>query len=189
MKDGNWSASKTSACQTAECSPSPTSRDIVNARKGGARYPLNKPKSDFRRNLLWDDMFELAGKTALVTGVAKRIGNAIAVGLAKQGSNVIIHYDKSEREAEKLRDEIVELGLKSWLIRANLEDSESCRQLIEKSHRLAGEIDVLVNNASVFSSNDIGNVDLENIEVDMLTNAWAPFLLSSISLKKPSMAK
>ena len=57
-------------------------------------------------------MFELAGKTALVTGAAKRIGKATAVGLAKQGSNVIIHYDRSESEAEELRNEIVELGVK-----------------------------------------------------------------------------
>lgn len=134
-------------------------------------------------------MFELAGKTALVTGAAKRIGNAIAVGLAKQGSNVIIHYNKSEREAEKLRDEIVELGLKSWLVRANLEDSESCRELIEKSYRLAGEIDVLVNNASVFSVSDIGNVELEHIEVDMVTNAWVPFLLSRYFSEKTDHGK
>jgi hypothetical protein len=134
-------------------------------------------------------MFELAGKTALVTGAAKRIGNAIAVGLAKQGSNVIVHYDKSEREAEKLRDEIAGLGLKSWLVRANLEDSESCRKLIEKSHRLAGKIDVLVNNASVFSASDISNVELERIGVDMLTNAWAPFLLSRYFSEKTDYGK
>jgi NAD(P)-dependent dehydrogenase (short-subunit alcohol dehydrogenase family) len=123
-------------------------------------------------------MFELAGKTALVTGAAKRIGNAIAVGLAKQGSNVIIHYDRSESEAKKLNDEIVKLGVKSWLVRANLNDSESCRELIEKSRRLAGTIDVLVNNASVFSASDMGAVRLENIQVEMLTNAWVPFLLT-----------
>jgi NAD(P)-dependent dehydrogenase (short-subunit alcohol dehydrogenase family) len=47
-------------------------------------------------------MFELTGKTALVTGAAKRIGNAISAGLAKQGVNVIIHYGRSESEARKL---------------------------------------------------------------------------------------
>ena len=134
-------------------------------------------------------MFELAGKTALVTGAAKRIGNAIAVGLAKQGSNVIIHYDKSETEAEKLHDEIVELGVKSWLVRANLKDSESCRELMEKSRILAGPIEVLVNNASVFSPSDIGAVKLENIEVDMLTNAWAPFLLTRHFSEKTDSGK
>jgi NAD(P)-dependent dehydrogenase (short-subunit alcohol dehydrogenase family) len=123
-------------------------------------------------------MFDLAGKTVLVTGAAKRLGNAIAVGLAKQGSNVIIHYDKSEVEAEKLRGEIAELGVKSWIVKANLGDSESCGELMEESRRLAGTIDVLVNNASVFSAGDVGAVKLEDIEVEMVTNAWAPFLLT-----------
>jgi len=123
-------------------------------------------------------MFDLAGKTALVTGAARRVGNAIAVGLAKQGSNVIIHYGKSESEAEKLRDEIAELGVKSWVVEANLGDSESCGELMEESRRLAGTIDVLVNNASVFSAGDVAAVRLEDIEGEMLTNAWAPFLLA-----------
>jgi NAD(P)-dependent dehydrogenase (short-subunit alcohol dehydrogenase family) len=134
-------------------------------------------------------MFELAGKTALVTGAAKRVGNAIAVGLAKQGTNVIIHYNKSEDEARKLQDEIVELGPKSWLVRGNLGDPESCKELIEQSYRLAGEMDILVNNASVFSVSDIGHVELEDIEVDMLTNAWAPFLLSRYFSEKTDYGK
>ena len=134
-------------------------------------------------------MFELAGKTVLVTGAAKRIGNAISVGLARQGCNVIIHYDKSESEAKKLHDEMAELGVKSWPVQASLKDSESCRALIDKSHGLAGTVDMLVNNASVFSSGDIGAVRLEDIEVEMLTNAWAPFLLSRHFSKKTDRGK
>jgi NAD(P)-dependent dehydrogenase (short-subunit alcohol dehydrogenase family) len=134
-------------------------------------------------------MFELAGKTALVTGAARRIGKAIAVGLAKQGSNVVVHYDRSESEAETLRKEIVELGVKSWLVKTNLRDSESCKLLIEESRRKAGAIDVLVNNASVFSASDMHNVKLEDIEVEMLTNAWAPFLLTKYFSEKTDSGK
>lgn len=134
-------------------------------------------------------MFELAGKTALVTGAAKRIGKAIAVGLAKQGSNVIVHYDRSESEAEKLRNELVELGVKSWLVKTNLRDSESCKLVIEESRRMAGAIDVLVNNASVFSASDMHNVKLEDIQVEMLTNAWAPFLLTKHFSEKTESGK
>ena len=134
-------------------------------------------------------MFELAGRTALVTGAAKRIGKTIAVGLAKQGSNVIIHYDKSESEAEKLRNEIVELGVKSWLVKTNLRGSKSCKLLIEESRRMAGAINVLVNNASVFSADDIHNAKLEDIEVEMLTNAWAPFLLTRYFSEKADSGK
>lgn len=123
-------------------------------------------------------MFELTGKTALITGAAKRIGNAIALGLAKQGTNVIIHYNKSEDGSEKLRNEIVELGVKSWIVRADFSDPKVCRELIEKAHELSGGMDILVNNASIFSTDSFNTVKLEEININMLTNAWAPFLLS-----------
>ena len=134
-------------------------------------------------------MFELAGKTALVTGGAKRIGKAIAVGLAKQGTNIIIHYGKSENEARKLRDEIVELGHKSWIVSADLANPESCKELIAEAYRLSGEIDILVNNASIFSANDVNDVRLEDIEVNVLVNAWAPFILTRYFSEKTDHGK
>jgi hypothetical protein len=123
-------------------------------------------------------MFELTGKTALVTGGAKRIGNAITVGLAKQGVNVIIHYSMSESEARKLGDEIANLGVKAWLVRVDFNDPEACKELIEKAHELSGKIDILVNNASVFSANEINHIGLEDLKINMFINAWTPFLLS-----------
>lgn len=134
-------------------------------------------------------MFDLAGKSALVTGSAKRIGNAIAIGLAKQGANIALHYDKSENEAKKLHDEIIKMGLKSWLVRANLTDTDRCNEVIENSFRMAGNLDILVNNASVFSVNDAGKVGIEDIETEMMTNAWAPFLLTRHFAEKTSVGK
>jgi hypothetical protein len=131
----------------------------------------------------------LAGKTALVTGAAKRIGNAIAVGLAKQGTNIIIHYSKSEKEARELRDKIVELGPKSWIVGADLSKPESCKELIAQAYRSSREIDILVNNASIFSTNDVKDVKLEDINVNMLTNAWAPFLLTRYFSEKTCHGK
>ena len=123
-------------------------------------------------------MFELAGKNALVTGAAKRLGSEIALGLAKQGANVIVHYGSSEEEARKLQKTIERLGPKSWVVGADFRDSRACETLIEEAENLSGKIDVLVNNASVFSSNDMCSIGLEAIETDMLINAWTPFLLS-----------
>jgi len=134
-------------------------------------------------------MFDLAGKTAVVTGSAKRIGNAIALGLARQGTNIVVHYDKSENEAKKLRDDIVKLGLSSWLIRADISSPERCKQLIEESRRMAGRLDILVNNASVFSAKDVRSVKLEDLETDMFTNAWAPFLLTRYFSEKTDHGK
>lgn len=134
-------------------------------------------------------MYELNGKTALVTGAAKRIGRAIAVGLASHGSNIILHYDKSEDEAKRLEDEIAKLGVKSWLIRADLSDPESCKRVIDQAFEASGTIDILVNNASVFSANEIDKVEPGNVENDLLTNVWAPFLLTKYFSRKTKKGK
>jgi NAD(P)-dependent dehydrogenase (short-subunit alcohol dehydrogenase family) len=49
----------------------------------------------------------LNGKTALVTGAAKRIGSAIALALADEGVNLILHYNKSANDAQKLAEELI----------------------------------------------------------------------------------
>jgi len=123
-------------------------------------------------------MFELKGKTALVTGAAKRIGKAISIGLAEQGINVVIHYSKSKKGAEELKDDLAKLGVKSWLVRADFSDPSSSRTLIERSYKLSGGLDILINNASVFLPRDMRDTKLVGINVDMLTNAWTPFFLS-----------
>jgi hypothetical protein len=123
-------------------------------------------------------MFELKGKTALVTGAAKRVGKAISIGLAEQGINLVIHYCKSKKEAEALKDDVAKLGVKSWLVRADFSDPSSSRRLIERSYELSGGLDILINNASVFSTEDMRDAKLVDINVDMLANAWTPFMLS-----------
>jgi pteridine reductase len=134
-------------------------------------------------------MSELTGKTALVTGAAKRLGNAIAIGLAKQGANVVAHYDKSEDESRKLQQEITALGIRSWLIKADFSDPKSCEQLIDQANEQSGGIDILVNNASIFSLNSLSNVKFEDINVNMLINAWTPFLLSRFFSEKTQHGK
>jgi hypothetical protein len=134
-------------------------------------------------------MSELIGKTALVTGGAKRIGSAIALGLAKEGINVVVHYSKSKDEAAKLQEEISRLGVKSWLASADFNDPNSCRQLITESLELSGKLDILINNASVFLASAIDEVSLEAINAEMLTNAWTPFLLSRYFAEKVEYGK
>ena len=134
-------------------------------------------------------MSDLTGKTALVTGGAKRIGSAIAKGVAKEGVNVIVHYHKSKDEAAKLQEEIERSGVKSWIASADLNDANSCRQLIVKACQLSGRLDILINNASIFLASTIESVDLEAINAEMLTNAWAPFLLSRYFAEKAEHGK
>lgn len=121
---------------------------------------------------------DLHGKTALVTGAAKRIGAAISLALAREGANVIVHYHGSSDEAGRLRDEIDAIGVRSWLLQANFGKPQEYETLIERSIETAGGLDMLVNNASLFPTDSLATVTFESIVQNMEVNAWVPFVLS-----------
>lgn len=134
-------------------------------------------------------MFELTGKVALVTGAAKRLGAAITLGLTEQGTNVIIHYNKSKIEAQELRAQIAEPNVKCWLLAADLGKPESCRKLIEKAYKRLGRLDILINNASIFTPMGMVDAEPENLQAELMINTWAPFLLSKAFAEKTRNGK
>jgi pteridine reductase len=120
----------------------------------------------------------IAGKTALVTGAARRIGREIAVSLAEAGVNVVIHYRSSAEEAENLRAELIRRGVQAWLVQADFERLPESRELFENSVRCAGSIDFLINNASSFISRTVREIEFADLVRDIQINAWSPFVLS-----------
>lgn len=121
---------------------------------------------------------DLRGKTALVTGAAKRIGAAISLALAREGANVVLHYHGSGDEARRLQGETVALGVSSWLLRADFEKPQEYETLIERSVETAGGLDILVNNASLFPVDSLATVTFDSLVRNMQVNAWVPFVLS-----------
>ncbi len=89
--------------------------------------------------------------TALVTGAAKRIGKAVALRLAEEGYDVIVHYNTSEKEAKDVCKEIEKTGVKAFPVQADLTDLAQIDKLISNSVNKFKKIDVLVNNASTFN--------------------------------------
>ena len=65
---------------------------------------------------------KLQGQTALVTGAAKRIGREIALALADEGVNIVLHHRSSASEADALRAELMERGVKAWTAKADFEN-------------------------------------------------------------------
>ena len=120
----------------------------------------------------------LKGKTAFITGAAKRIGRATALALADEGVNIIIHYRNSEDEAKELIGEIRERDVKSWTVNADFEKPDEYETLIQRAVEIAGPIDILVNNASMFPADKLEDITFESFVTNVEVNAWAPFVLS-----------
>jgi 3-oxoacyl-[acyl-carrier protein] reductase len=90
---------------------------------------------------------DLMGKTILVTGGSRGIGEGIVRGLAKEGANVVLNYTRSRKEAERIADEI---GRDRCLpLGADLTDWRQLERLWQESVAWKGRVDVLVNNAAV----------------------------------------
>jgi pteridine reductase len=120
----------------------------------------------------------LAGKTALVTGAAKRIGRTIATALAQSGVHVAVHYNQSAPDALALCEELQRFGVSAWPIRGDLMDAEQTARVFREAMAQAGPIDLLVNNASIFERDTLWEATEESIAKNIRIHAVAPLVLS-----------
>ena len=81
---------------------------------------------------------------ALVTGGSKRIGKQICVDLAKNGYDIIIHYNKSKTSANILKREITALGVRCETIKCNFNDRSQVDKFYSKASKLLGKISCLL---------------------------------------------
>jgi len=91
----------------------------------------------------------LANKVALVTGASRGIGKEIALTLAKAGTNIVVNYSKSEKQAEEVVEEIHSFGNKSIAVKADISDESQVKEMVNKTISEFGTIDILINNAGV----------------------------------------
>ena len=101
---------------------------------------------------------EIAERNALVTGGAIRVGRALALAVASKGANVYVHYNSSVVMARQTTEEVEALGVDAAMGSSDLRDLSSAADLIEKATKAIGPISILINNASLFSSDTIENV-------------------------------
>jgi NAD(P)-dependent dehydrogenase (short-subunit alcohol dehydrogenase family) len=120
----------------------------------------------------------LTGKTALVTGGAKRIGRAIALALAEQGADVAITYLASQPEAEKTVQSLADLDVEALALRCDLRDPLSIQESVTEVFDRFSRIDILVNNAAIFESQTLQDITVEQWDNIFATNSRAPFLVA-----------
>ena len=123
----------------------------------------------------------IEGSTAIVTGASKRIGRAIALSLAENGCNVVVHYRDSEDEAYETRDRVRSLGVESEAIRADLANPDECARLWKDSaDKLGAKPNIIINNASAFSRATLGETSAADFDHTMAVNVLAPMLLAQM---------
>jgi len=117
------------------------------------------------------------GGRALITGASKRLGRETALGLARQGTHLAIHFNSSREPAEALCRELNELGVDAFPFQADLKSSTATANLFAQAWDRFGGLDYLVNNASIFQEGRLDEMDLNDLHRNLQVNAWAPFVL------------
>jgi NAD(P)-dependent dehydrogenase (short-subunit alcohol dehydrogenase family) len=128
-------------------------------------------------------------KTALITGAAKRLGRETALTLADNGINIIIHFNRSDGEARRLAEELQQKGVKAWTIQAEFRRPDEYQTLIERAQQVAGGMDILINNASIFPAETLGDLSWSDLSTNIEVNAWVPFVLSRTFAQKIGRGK
>ncbi|MGA2218213.1 MAG: SDR family oxidoreductase [Terracidiphilus sp.] len=124
----------------------------------------------------------LSGKSALVTGGARRIGRAIALELARAGADVAITTLTSKTEAAETVRALESLGRRGLAVACDVRLEEQVRAAIAGTVGQFGRLDLVVNNAAVFESAELENMSLEQWDAMFATNTRGPFLVAREAL-------
>ena len=111
-------------------------------------------------------MAKLTGKVAVVTGASKGIGAGIAKALAREGASVVVNYATDKAGADRVVSEIAKDGGKAFAIGASVAKSAEIDTLFAATKKQYGKLDVLVNNAGVYSFSPLENI--EEAEIDRI---------------------
>ncbi len=121
---------------------------------------------------------DLRGKTALVTGGARRVGRAIVLELAAAGADVVVHCRTSQAEAEATCAAARARGVRAAVVRGDLSDRADLDRIARAAESAFGELAVLVNSASIFFSTPVDALTAATWERILAVNLKAPSLLA-----------
>ena len=127
---------------------------------------------------------DLDGRTAVVTGGAVRVGAAISSELARRGAAVFIHYNRSASPAEDLRARIVDAGGVAAIGSVDLSNPEGVSDLISAASASLENPTILVNSASAFPFDTIGDVTLDGYHAAQDLTLVTPLMLTQAFAKQ-----
>jgi 3-oxoacyl-[acyl-carrier protein] reductase/pteridine reductase len=127
------------------------------------------PKADSR---------PLSGKAVLITGGARRLGRAMAMGMAQAGADVAITFLDSERDARRTVVDLAACGVRSFALRCDVRDEKSIRSMLGEARRELGHIDILVNNAATYQTVPFEKITARQWDAIFASNTRGPFLVT-----------
>ncbi|SDR20165.1 SDR family NAD(P)-dependent oxidoreductase [Thermostaphylospora chromogena] len=123
-----------------------------------------------------DELFSLAGRTALVTGGSSGIGWAIAHALGRAGADVVIAA-RDPRALDRALSSLRDHGVNAAAVPADLADPDHLTRLCEQARRHFGDIDILVNNAATNIRRPMADLTPDDYRRTIAVNLTAPYLL------------
>jgi 3-oxoacyl-[acyl-carrier protein] reductase len=133
----------------------------------------------------------LEGKTAIVTGAARGIGEAIALKFAEHGANVAFTYvsDSSAEKAKVLEEKLVALGVKAKSYQSNASDFAACEIFVADVLKEFGAVDICVNNAGISKDNLLLRMSPEQFEEVIKVNLNSVFYMTKQVIKPMMKAR
>jgi enoyl-[acyl-carrier protein] reductase III len=125
----------------------------------------------------------LNGKIALVTGSSRGIGKAIALELASQGVSVVVNYARDRNAAIQTVNEITDLGVKCFMVRAHLGEPAKIIEMFQKIDQHFGRLDILVNNAASGVQRPAVELEVKHWDWTLDINLRAPWLCAKEASK------
>jgi NAD(P)-dependent dehydrogenase (short-subunit alcohol dehydrogenase family) len=123
------------------------------------------------------DLFKLTGKTAIVTGGGRGLGEQIAIGLAEAGANVVVCSRKVEA-CEEVSKKLENLGVRSLALKCDVTNRDDVEAVVQTTVREFGQIDILVNNSGATWGTPVEDMPLEAWQKVIDVNVTGTFLMS-----------
>lgn len=121
---------------------------------------------------------ELKDKTALVTGASRKLGLSICRTLAARGVNIVVNYNRSEKDAKKLAEELNEQNVKVLAIKADVTNPDEVRGLSDQAWNNLGPVDILINNVGTYDDHPFLTMSSETFDDILAANVRSTFLMT-----------
>ena len=127
-------------------------------------------------------MKRLEGKVAIITGSDRGIGKGIAIGLAREGCNVLVNSYKESEEARNVVEEIKKLGSDAVFVKANVIREVDIKNLVDKAVEKFGRLDIMVNNAGILVQGTVETLNEQDWNRQMDVNLKGVFFCTKYAV-------